>query len=184
MRKMMRDEKDGTQAFTLLEVMIAISIFGLLLLYASQFMRTEIRVFDSETKQNEVEQKARTAMMHILDEVRLNNFTFYKSNSNSQGIYRYANAAAAGLKDETDSTCLVFISSQSSSVTPPSSSKVFFDKEEGELYYLKNGSQYLIADQISQLSLEDDGALVKIEIMAGEDDGSESYQLQSWVRLN
>lgn len=182
MRTIRQDKEKSTLAFTLLEVMIAISIFGLLLLYASQFMRTEMRVFDTETKQNEVEQKARVAMMHILDEARLHNFTFYKSDSSSQGIYRYANAAAAGLKDETDSTCLVFISS-SASVTPPSSTKVFFDKAEGELYYLKNDSQYLIADDISHLSLEGDGSLVKIEITVGEND-AESYQLQSWVRLN
>ncbi|SHI17891.1 PulJ/GspJ family protein [Desulfosporosinus lacus] len=179
-----RCTKNSTQGFTLIEVMIAISIFGLLLLYASQFMRSEIRVYESASEQNEVEQKARVAMMHILDEVRLNNFTFYKSTSNDQGIYRYANAAAAALKDETNSTCLIFVSLGSTPVIPPASAQVFFDNRKGELWHLKNGSRYLIADEISQLSIDEDSTLVKIEISMGENDGSKLFELLTWVRLN
>ena len=190
MRKKIRKNRNSTQAFTLLEVMITISIFGLLMLYASQFMRSEVNVFQSVSRQNEVEQKARIAMMHIVDEVRLTNLTFYKSTSNNQGIYRYANAAAAALRDETDSTSLIFIKLPSSSDSPPSSAKVFFDYDnsegEGTLWYIKNGFQYLIADEISQLSIIPDATdehLVKIDIIVGGKNRSRPYELLTWVRL-
>lgn len=188
MRKTVRINSKNTRGFTLIEVMLAISIFGLLLLYASQFMRSEINVFRSVSRQNEVEQKARSSMMHILDEVRLNNFTFYKATSNNQGIYRYADAVSAATTNELNSTCLIFINLQPSSDPPPSSVKVLFDYEnaEGKLWYLNNGSKYLIADEISKISMISDGRdshLVKIDITAGGQNGSKPYELLSWIRL-
>lgn len=189
MRKTVRINSKNTQGFTIIEVMIAISIFGFLLLYASQFMRSEIYVFKSVSRQNDIEQKARSSMMHILDEVRLNNFTFYKATANNQGIYRYADAVSAASKNETGSTCLIFINLQPSLDPPPSSVKVLFDYEnaEGKLWYLKNGSKYLIADEISKISMISDGRdshLVKIDITAGGQNGSHPYELLSWIRLN
>ncbi len=185
--------KNSTGAFTLLEVMIAISIFGLLLLYASQFMRTEISGYDSASKQNEVEQKERVAMVQILDELRLNCYTYFKSTSNDQGIYQYASAAAAasGSKGESD-PCLIFIKSPSSSKTPPPSTKLFYDydtsKGEGTLWYMKDEvNKYLIADDISQISLtpdDHDKHLVKIDITIGGHNGSQPYELMTWARLN
>lgn len=178
--------KNSTDGFTLIEVMIAILIFGFLLLYASQFMRSEIHVFETASGQNEVDQKARVAMMHILDEIRLNNLTFYKSTSTSQGIYRYAGVAEATAtpKNEIGSICLIFINLQPSSTIQSSSAKVFFDKAKGQLWYQNKGSKYLIADEISKLSIEEDSSLAKIDIIVGGNNGSQPYEILTWVRLN
>lgn len=187
----MRNNRNNTQGFTLIEVMIAISIFGLLLLYASQFMRSEIHGFESTSRQNELEQKARIAMMHILDEVRLNNRTFYKSTSSiSQEIRLYANVtkATATPKDETGSASLIFINTQTTAIVQSPTAKVFFDQMKGELWYQKDSvNRYLIADEIWKLSIVQDSSLaslVKIDIIAGGNNGSQSFELQTWVRLN
>lgn len=189
MKKIVRIKSKNTQGFTLIEVMIAVSIFGFLLLYASQFMRSEINVFHSISRQSEVEQNARTSMMHVMDEVRLNDFTFYKATSQHQGIYRYADEASAASENEHNSTCLIYIKLQPSSDPVPSSTKILYDYEttEGKLWYLNTGSKYLIADEISQLHIIPhaiDGHLVKIDITAGGQAGSQPYQLLTWVRLN
>jgi len=183
MNKTMRDSKKSNQAFTLLEVMIAVSIFGFLLLYASQFLRAEVRMFDSVSRQNEVEQKARIAVMQLLDEVRLD-LTFYKSTTDDQSIFRYENEAAAAIKDEINSTCLIYVSMQASPATPPPTTEIFFDNLAGELWYMKNDDQYLIADQISHLSIEGESSLVKIHIIVGGNNGTEPYELLTWVRLD
>ena len=178
-------KKNSPQGFTLIEVMIAVSIFGLLLLFASQYMRSEIRGFDSASRQNEVQQKTRIAMMHILDEVRLNSLTYFKSTSNEQGIYLYRNlTAAAGALQDVNDSCLIFVNLGPTSVPAPSSAKVVYNKVEGKLWYKKNGAPYLIADEISQLNIEGNSSLVKIYIIAGGNNGSEPFELQTWVRLN
>lgn len=190
MKNILRKNSNGPQGFTLIEVMITISIFGLLMLFASQFMRSEIKVFQSVSRQNDVQQKARTAMMHIVDEIRLNKFTFYKYSSYDQGIYRYENATKAESKDPTNSTCLIFINLPPLSEPAPPSAKVIFDygnsEGEGTLWYSKNGVKYLIADEISQLSIVSDPTdahLVKINIIVGGKNGSYPYELLTWVRL-
>lgn len=185
--------KNRDQGFTLLEVMIALSIFGLLLLYASQFMRTEITGYDNVSKQNEIVQKERVAMMQLLDELRLNCFTYFKSTSNHQGIYLYANATAAASESKADSDpCLIFIQLPSSTETPPPSTKIFFQydsvKAEGTLWYMKDEyNKYLIADEISQINVtqdEHDLHLVKIDLTIGGQNGTQPYELMTWARLN
>lgn len=186
MNKTMRTIKKSEQAFTLLEVMIAVSIFGFLLLYASQFMRAEIHNFDSASKQNDVEQKARVAVMQLLDEVRLD-LTFYSATPDDQSIYRYANESAAATKDKTGATCLIYVSLQASPVTLaslPPSVEIFYDNLNGQLWYIKNGNPYLIADQISHLSITGDSSQVKIDIIMGGNNGSQPYELLTWVRLD
>lgn len=183
MNETMREIKKSDQAFTLLEVMIAVSIFGLLLMFAFQLMRTEIRTFDSASSQNDSQHKARVALMQLVDEVRLE-LTFYKATPDDQSIYRYKDEAAASIKDETDSTCLIYISLQAAQVTPPATAEIFFDKIKGELWYIKDGERYLIADQIAHLSIEGNSSQVKIDIIIGGDNGSEPYELLTWVRLD
>lgn len=183
MNKTMQDMKKSDQAFTLLEVMIAVSIFGLLLMYASQFMRTEIRTLDSTSRQNEAQQKARIALMQLVDEVRLD-LTFYRATADDQSIYRYKDEAAASIKNEDEATCLIYVSLQTEQVTPPDTAEIFFDNIAGKLWYIRDGNQYLIADQISHLSIEGNSSLVKINIIIGGDDGSEPYELLTWVRLD
>lgn len=67
-----REDSYTNSGFTLLEVMIAVVIFGFLMLYVSQLMHMEIRLFNTASKQNDVDHNSRAAMMHILDEIRLN----------------------------------------------------------------------------------------------------------------
>ncbi|MDA8226976.1 MAG: prepilin-type N-terminal cleavage/methylation domain-containing protein, partial [Desulfitobacterium hafniense] len=63
------------KGFTILEVMIAIAIFAFLMLIISQLMRGEIRLINNVTQKADLEHKARTAIMHVLDEIRLNRYT-------------------------------------------------------------------------------------------------------------
>lgn len=182
MKKNIHNKQKRSSGFTLLEVMIAIAIFGFLMLYVSQFMRSEIHVFNSVSRQNDIEQKARVATMHILDEVRLNNFTFFDDGQASRepGIYRYTD------QTKTNITCLVNLRPSS----PQPDAKIFYDynalKNEGELWYQKDGFKYLIADEIAQLSITQDPRdihLVKIDITVGGQDSSNPYELVTWVRL-
>ncbi|AFM42324.1 prepilin-type N-terminal cleavage/methylation domain-containing protein [Desulfosporosinus acidiphilus SJ4] len=185
--------QNSTRGFTLLEVMIALSIFSLLLLYASQFMHSEISGYNSASKQNELEQKERIAMMQLLDELRLNCYTYFKSTSTNQGIYQYANAAAAASESQGDNDpCLIFIQTPDSEDQPPPSTKIFFEydqsKAAGSLWYLKDEfNKYLIADDIAQINLTSDAhdeRMVKINITVGGHNDSQPYELMTWARLN
>ncbi|MGC7873702.1 PulJ/GspJ family protein [Desulfosporosinus sp. SYSU MS00001] len=185
--------KNSTQAFTLLEVMIALSIFSLFLLFTSQLMHAEISGYDSASKQNEIEQKERVAMMQMLDELRLNCYTYYKTTSTAQGIYQYANAAAAASKSQGENDpCLVYIQLPNSTDSPPSSAKLYFEydmsKGEGKLWYMKDeANKYLVADGIIKINLtpdDHDASLVKIDITSGGHHNSQSYELMTWARLN
>ncbi|MHB1653747.1 MAG: PulJ/GspJ family protein [Desulfitobacteriaceae bacterium] len=183
--------------FTLLEVMIAISIFGLLMLYVTQFMKLEIGTFNTAAKESALEQKARIAVMHVLDEERLHSYTFYQTGpsqdgSDGRGIYR---------TDYTDpmnpvSVCLV-------DLQPPGNSPkadIYYDNTEeaqgnGKLYYQvpRQGNpsildKYLIADSISLFTIEpvnNDRHLGKIHIKVGKTstNNPQPYELITWVRL-
>lgn len=185
MKEMMRRGKGNKSGFTLLEVMIAIAVFGLLLVYASQFMRTEIRSYDSASEQNEIRQKARVALMQIVDEIRLT-LTYYEvdDTSGAHCIYRYKDEIAAAEKDRTGAECLIYISTDDDDSSSPLSAEIYFNKSQGELWYRKDGNRYLIADQIAYLSMTEDASLVKIHIGVGREDGSEPYELLTWVRVD
>ena len=192
MKRISRTEKSS--GFTLLEMMIALSIFALLMLYVTQFMKMEIGTFNQATAESALEAKGRSAMMHILDEVRLNKYTYYQSGAGGAGdpgIYGTAPTSQV-------SRCLVDL--EPSSTSPQAD--IYYDQSEeaqgdGKLYYQPQAGgstetgKYLIADRISSLTVtplqEDNGlTLVEIDIIVGgkTSGGVQPYELISWIRLN
>ena len=177
---MMKDKQSG---LTMLEVMMAIAIFGFLMLYTSQLMSQEIRLFNSALKENEVQQKARTAMMHVLDEIRLHAFTFYfrSGQATDSGVY-YNDTNNNG------SVTALVVPSPADPDNLPSGS-IYWDAGSQRLWFKRyNTQRYLIADQISTFSITEESPpanqhLIKIEITAGDPSSSEFYRLVTWARL-
>lgn len=170
----------GSRGFTLLELMIAISIFGLLMLSISQLMRQEIRLYGAATYQNEVQQKARTAMVHILDEIRLQPFTFYSSGPDS-GVYYYDTAQQGKI------TCLIDVNPTNLSQLPIGT-KLYYDAPNRSLWYRDNpnNTTYLVSDEIYSLSItpvNTDVHFVKINLVAGDPSTPQTFELLTWVRL-
>ncbi|WP_459997827.1 PilW family protein [Paradesulfitobacterium aromaticivorans] len=175
--------KHKHNGFTLLEVMIAIAIFGFLMLYTSQLMSQEIRLFNSALKENEVQQKARTSMMHVLDEIRLHAFTYYfrSGQASDSGVY-YNDTNNNGAI-----TALVVPSPADPDNLPQGT--IYWDAAGQRLWFKRdNTEKYLVADQISAFSITEvsppaNQHLIKIEITAGDPGSPESYRLVTWARL-
>lgn len=174
---------DREKGFTLLELMMAVAVFGFLMLYISQFMRSEIHLFGDASKQNDVEQKTRQAMMHILDEIRLHPATLYYAGDpqgNDSGVYYTPPGTFSSI-------CVI-------DVTPsdvnnlPAGTVIYLERNAGKLFYKDaNNATYLIADWIDSINLSLDGGgsrLLKIDIkVSNPQDHSQSYELVSWSRL-
>lgn len=183
--------------FTLLEVMIAIALFAFLLLGISQFMRQETRMIASGLNQNDVSQKARTAMLHVLDAIHLQAYTFYAYSDGvilappvgaASGVYFFdINPNVPGSPGNGALKCLVNVNpvrdGQGRIVLAPGTA-VYYDDQKKELRYGDNpDSAYLIADQIQTFTLvPETNRFVKIDILAGEP-GKSSFELVSWARL-
>ncbi|WP_088226207.1 prepilin-type N-terminal cleavage/methylation domain-containing protein [Desulfosporosinus sp. FKB] len=181
--------------FTILELMIAITIFGFLMLCVSQVMRSEFKLYNNISKQSDLDHNARSAMMHILDEMRLvpdksyysgdapiNNLTQKGYNS---GVYVYP-------IDSSPNYCLIDenppVDPLTGKVSPPDRTVIFFDKPNHKLWYRDgNGNDQLISDQIQSLVLTQEGAishkLVKIDLVAEDPTIQKTYELVSYMRL-
>lgn len=171
--------------FTILEMMIAIAIFGFLMTMIAQIMRGEIRMFNQVSRQSEIEEKARTAIVQIMDEIRLNRFTYYSPGSESydQGVY-------TAEPDQT-TKCLIDIHPQPTVITGnisalPSGTKIFYDYDAKQLWYRDpaSNSVHLIADEIKSVTiLPASEHLVQIYLEAKDDSGELNHELLTWVRL-
>lgn len=177
------------KGFTLLEVMIAIAIFGFLMTMIAQIMRGEIRMFNNANRQSEIEYKARTAIVQMMDEIRLNRFTYYSSGSGSydQGVY---------IKEPDQPTkCLIDINPDPTVLTEvrtgnisalPSGTKIYYDYDAKELWYRNTTSNtvHLIADEINSVTIIPvTQHLVQIYVEAKDDSGDLNHELLTWVRL-
>lgn len=171
----------GSGGFTLLELMIAISIFGFLMFSITQLMRQEIRMFRAATHQNEVQQKARTAMMHILDEIRLQPYTYYTSGADS-GVYYYDEGQPGNIK------CLLDVNPTNLS-NLPTGTKLYYDTLNHSLWFrdILNNATYLISDEIYTVNVtqvdETDRHFVQIDLVAGDPNTPQTFELMTWVRL-
>lgn len=180
-----------SSGYTLIELMIAISIFSLLMIYVAQLMRTEIRSFNEGLRQNEVEQKARVAMMQVLDEIRLHAYTYYSYGSGTNpgpqvtadsGVYYYDPENNGAI------TCLIDVNPANPSILPYGT-VIYYDETERELWYRdqETGAQYLISDEIYSFSIKavypNDVHFAEVYIQAGDPDTAASYELLTWVRL-
>lgn len=180
----LRLNKPLSCGFTLLEVMIAVSIFGFLMIYVSQFMRLETRLFDKATREDDLEHAARFAMLHAIDQIRVIPNPILKLNQANAGIY-------------TGETCKINLNP-----TDPETlldGTIYYDEVQSKLM-LKETDHYLIADHIGWIKFESAGTrLLKINILAKNYDPSNpndsnnpddpeflavnAFQLITWVRF-
>ncbi|WP_425807589.1 PilW family protein [Desulfitobacterium sp. Sab5] len=176
------DTENNQKGFTLIEVMIAVTIFGFLMLYVSQMMRGEIRMLNTTTHQNTVEQNARAAMMHILDEIRLNRAKYYDE---STGIYYRS-------PDTGAVTCLLYLGSDTNNL--PAGTGIYYDQNKDELWYRdttqNSNPKYRIAEFIKLVKISrapqapSDEHLILIKITAGDRDStSNDFSLVTMARL-
>jgi prepilin-type N-terminal cleavage/methylation domain-containing protein len=178
--------KNKANGFTLLEVAIAISIFGILMLSFSQLMRSEIRLYASASQKNEVETIARTAMMRVLDEIRINPYTIYSPDTGgyNSGVYQDIPNAAKTILINTHPSPGILASLQSNPADL--SPGIYYDWEEGKLWFCDGTKINLIADQIYGFAITpvstDTKHLVRIFIGVGDPNG-EYYDLITWARL-
>lgn len=174
------------KGFTLIELAIAISIFGILMLSFSQLLRSEIRLFNTVSEGNRVEEKARTTMMRLLDEIRVTPYTLYSppdSYGYNGGVYQNPPASKTVLINANpDSTLLLALQSNPIGVSPG----IYYDAEPRKLWYCDGAKIYLIADQVYKFEIipvsSDPLHLVKISIGIGDPVG-EYYDLLTWARL-
>lgn len=184
-------KKRSWSGFTLLEVMIAVSIFGFLMLYVSQFMRLEIRLFDKATREDNLEQAARFAMMHTVDQIRVTPNPTLKLGPDDAGIY-YTN--------DSIETCKINI--KPTNMGELADGTIYYDEAQRKLMLKKETDNYLIAEHIRWIKFELDGSsshLLKISILAKNYDPSNlndsddpndpkflavnAFQLITWVRF-
>lgn len=176
----------NAKGFTLIEVMIAIAIFGFLMLYVSQMMRGEIHMLNSVTRQNDIEQNARVTMMHILDEVRLHQATYYNDGSigSDKGIYYRSPSAGVDTK-----TCLVYLETADIN-NLPAGTGIYFDSVKHEVWYRditqNPTANYRIAEYIESITAtpaDQYGHLIKINLTAKDPTSTAKFDLVTWVRL-
>ena len=178
-------ERFKNHGFTLLEVMIAVVIFSFLMLYVAQLMHMEIRLYNSARKQNDLEHNTRSAMMHIIDELRLHHSKEIKIT----GSPPEDNVRVFG--ETTNKFCLIctdqsgidsggiYSFSDSDSIYPII---IYFDKSKNELWYQKNNQKQLISDQITSIKISNTG-LLNIELVAEDLSINKKFNLVSSIRL-
>ncbi|NLI91831.1 MAG: prepilin-type N-terminal cleavage/methylation domain-containing protein [Peptococcaceae bacterium] len=169
---MRRDKENG---FTLLEVMIAVGLFSILMFSIAQMMRAEIGLFNSENNTNQNEQKARTALNHVLDEIRLYGYvTYIGDGGNDDGFYS---------QDPEGTKCLVNLNPSSAN---QSLAELYYLPDKDELWYndLAHARTYLVTDHITTLEIQGVTAhLARIRVVAGEPASDSSFELVTWGRL-
>lgn len=170
-------QRGSSNGFTLLEVMIAIGILGILMLAVSQMMCLEIGIFNVENKQNEIEEKARIVMNYVLDQIRLNGYVYYyPGDGYNAGIY--SNDPDTGVR------CLLNINPDPGGGA--SSSEMFYDPDRDELWYRDTFTEntYLIADNISVLDIQAvTPHLARIRVVAAKPATDIAFELVTWARL-
>ncbi|HVJ48873.1 PilW family protein [Desulfitobacterium sp.] len=178
----------NSKGFTLIEVMIAIAIFGFLMLYVSQMMRGEIHVLNTVTRQSTVEQNARVTMMHILDEIRLHQATYYDGSTDfDKGIY-FRNPSAGA-----DTKICLFDLNPTVPLEPnnlPVGTGIYFDLVKHEVWYRditqNPNANYRIAEYIDSITItpaDQSGHLIKINLNAKDPTSTANFNLVTWVRL-
>lgn len=189
-----KKERSKDKGFTLIEVMIAIAIFGFLMLYVSQLMRGEIRLLNSATQQSNLEQNARVTMMHILDEIRLHKATYYDAyevkddGTGSPNIVRiyYRNPDSSKLEDMK--ICLLDIEPDMENLK--AGTGIYYDSGKHEVWYRDTSqtppANYRISESIESITItpaDQYGHLIKISLKAKSPRSTDSFDLVTWARL-
>lgn len=175
MRKKRKDSFTADKGFTLLEVMIAIGIFSILILSIASMMRAEIRLFNNENHQNQNEQKARTAMSHVLDQVRLNGYVSFVGNGgHDNGLYSF---------DPEGTKCLLNLNPEQEN---QAEAEMFYLPEKDELWYNDKTKEktYLLLEHITTLEIQHVTAhLIRIRVVAGQPESDQAFEIVTWARL-
>lgn len=179
--------RKSEQGFTILEMSIAIAIFGLLMLYVSQLMNSQIRLLNNVTRQNELEKQARMGMMHILDEIRMHKATYYEVASNK--VYYDP-------PNENIDHCIIDINPNLSVPDDQLPRGIYYDANNKSLMLgewnasASTYNKYLMAGMVKSVAFEevtDNGVtnpnLIKVTIVTEDPQTLDSYQLISWSRL-
>lgn len=162
--------------FTLLEVMIAIGIFGILMLAVTHMLRAEIGLFNAENIQNQNEQRARVVLSHALDQVRLNRNVYYSEGSGGydNGIYT---------REPGNERCLLNLNPDPGRTH--SGTETLYYPEDDQLWYRSGGNRYMVADKITTLEVQEvNPYLTRIRVVAGDPGSDSSFELVTWARMN
>lgn len=175
------------KGFTILEVMIALVIMGFLMVMVSQIMRGEIRMFNSMNRQSEIEHKARTAIVHIIDEIKLHEDTFFWTDPvyYDSGVYierENTGYPRQGLINVTprDEVLNGNLDALMAGTT------IYYNNETKELWYRNpsTAQKHLIADEIEELSiLPVSRHLLRIYVKASDPSGKAAHELLTWTRI-
>lgn len=167
--------KKKNLGFTLLEVMIAIGIFGILMLAITMMLRAEIGLFNTENTQNQNEQRARVAISHALDQVRFNGYVYYSPGSEGYDSGFYT-------REPGKEKCLLNLNPNPGSTH--SGTEMLYYPDDAELWYKANNNSYLIADSITTLEVDEvTPNLARIRVVAGNPDSDVSFELVIWARM-
>ncbi|MEL1135139.1 prepilin-type N-terminal cleavage/methylation domain-containing protein [Desulfitobacterium sp. THU1] len=171
------------KGFTILEVMMAIVIFGFLMMMVAQIFNGELSLMNATRNQSELEQKARTAMVHILDEIKLNDYTYYSTGAEgyNYGVYTQA--------PDHPQQCLINLKPAPAALAGdhsafPTGTRVYYNHGQRELWYRDEAtnSVNLIADDIDIIEIfPETSRLLRIYVKATDSTGSE-YELLTWSR--
>ncbi|ACL21569.1 hypothetical protein Dhaf_3551 [Desulfitobacterium hafniense DCB-2] len=181
--------KQREEGFTILEVMIAIVIFGILMMIISQLMRGEIRMLNTASGQDAIQQKARSAMVHLLDEVRLNRYVAYYAGDTAEGG-RHNEGVYANEPGGT-SRCLINIRPVPDVLNGdmsklPGGTEIYYDYWDKKLWYRDTSTNevHLIADEIDALTIQPlTEHLLQIHLKARSTSGTYEQELLTWIRM-
>jgi len=175
------------KGFTLLELMIAVVIFGILMMIASQFLRGEIRMYNSASRQDAIEQKARTAMVHLLDEVRLNRYVTYYSGDEGSGY----NKGIYTKEPDQAMRCLINVLPRPEVLNGnlnqlPNGTEIYYDYIAKKLWYRdsETNNVHLIADEIESVEIQNvTEHLLQIYLQVKSATRTEEQELLTWIRM-
>ncbi len=193
----------NSRGYTLIEVMIAVAIFGFLMLYVSQFMNMEIQLFSRVSKQNDLDHNTRSAMMHIIDELRLHPsktyFSEFSSDEAGNKTQISSRVYSSSSASSTGRICLIYADQAYKLVPDPNPSilKPSLPDETPIVIYLDNKHQLwyrdifkplnpdqLISDKIQSVSLIPiSDRLIEIDVIAEDKSINYTYKLVSYMRL-
>ncbi|TGE34193.1 prepilin-type N-terminal cleavage/methylation domain-containing protein [Desulfosporosinus sp. Sb-LF] len=194
-RRNVVDEAQKIGGFTFLEVIIAMMLFGFLMLYVSQLMNSQLRLYNTATQKNSLEQKVRAATAKIVDQVRYFPKTYYSYKQGQKPSLPTTTPSDAGVYSKDPITlvnsCLVDTDPNLSLINSTSYPKgiIYVDKSKNpwELRYkLNNEQSVLLADGIQSFSISpvtnsSGNDLIKIDITASN--SKSDYRLVTWVGL-
>ena len=189
------------RGFTLIELTMAIAIFGFILLAMTQVIHQEVDEYNQFNRQEILEQDARTAMQVIFDQMWIHSFKYFPVDSPAytNGLSTDTGIYCIDQDNTTKKICLLDIQPSNdmlNGLITNTSYVLSYDLTNKTLtYHDSQGFNHVIAADITNLSITKEGSydadaqgyedyhLVKIIIDTGNSYG-QSFELQSLVRLN